>query len=79
MSGRRIIVDGAVFGTLCFMSSTPHRSPFSAAEREILKLMSRWIAGELQRERAEGHMRKLSSAVEQTAKFGDHHRLRGNC
>jgi PAS domain S-box-containing protein len=65
--GTRIIVDGAVFGTLCFMSGAPHRSPFSAAEREILKLMSRWIAGELQRERAEGHMRKLSSAVEQTA------------
>lgn len=65
--GTRIIVDGTVFGTLSFMSCAPHRSPFSAAEREILKLMSRWIAGELQRERAEAHMRKLSSAVEQTA------------
>jgi PAS domain S-box-containing protein len=65
--GTRIIVDGAVFGTLYFMSTAPHRSHFSAAEREILKLMSRWIAGELQRERAEAHMRKLSSAVEQTA------------
>jgi len=49
------------------MSRTPHRNPFSAADGEILKLMSRWISGEIQRERAEGHMRKLSSAVEQTA------------
>lgn len=65
--GMRIIVDGSVFGTLSFMSSTPHRAPFSVADREILKLMSRWIAGELERERAEAHMRKLSSAVEQTA------------
>lgn len=65
--GTRIIVDAEVFGTLCFMSRAPHRNHFSAADREILKLMSRWISGEIQRERAEGHMRKLSSAVEQTA------------
>ena len=65
--GVRIVVDGATFGTLCFMSRTPRTRPFTAAERETLKLMSQWIAGELQRERAEGHMRKLSSAVEQTA------------
>jgi PAS domain S-box-containing protein len=65
--GTRIIVDGEVFGTLCFMSRAPHRSHFSTADREILKLMSRWISGELQRERAAAHMRKLSSAVEQTA------------
>jgi PAS domain S-box-containing protein len=65
--GTRIIIGGNVFGTLCFMSNAPHRAPFSAAEREILKLMSRWIAGELQREQAEAHMRKLSSAIEQTA------------
>ena len=65
--GVRIVVDGATFGTLCFMSRIPRRRPFTAAERETLKLMSQWIAGELQRERAEGHMRKLSSAIEQTA------------
>ncbi|MBA2126955.1 histidine kinase [Hyphomicrobium methylovorum] len=65
--GVRIIVGESVFGTLCFMSDAPHRMPFSSAEREILKLMSRWISGELQRERAEAHMRKLSSAIEQTA------------
>ena len=65
--GVRIVVDGTTFGTLCFMSCNPRSRPFTAAERETLKLMSQWIAGELQRERAEGHMRKLSSALEQTA------------
>jgi PAS domain S-box-containing protein len=63
--GVRISVDGAIFGTLCFMGRTPRDSPFTAAERETLKLMSQWIAGQLQRERAEAHMRKLSSAIEQ--------------
>lgn len=65
--GVRIIVGGTLFGTLCFMGEEPRRIPFSAAEREIVKLVARWIAGELQRERAEAHMRKLSSAIEQAA------------
>ena len=63
--GVRISVDGAIFGTLCFMGQTARDSPFTAAERETLKLMSQWIAGQFQREHAEAHMRKLSSAIEQ--------------
>ncbi len=65
--GVRIIVGDVVFGTLCFLGDTPRRVPFSAAEREVLKVMARWIAGELQRERADAYMRKLSSAIEQAA------------
>lgn len=65
--GVRIVVDGTVFGTLCFLNQSPRNHPFTSAERETLKLMSQWIASELQRERSEGHMRKLSSALEQTA------------
>jgi PAS domain S-box-containing protein len=65
--GVRIVTDGRPFGTLCFMSPTPRKRPFTSAERETLKLMSQWIANELQREIAEAHMRKLSSAIEQTA------------
>ncbi|MBS0232213.1 MAG: PAS domain S-box protein [Proteobacteria bacterium] len=65
--GVRIVVGGDLFGTLCFMGNSPRRVTFSPAEREIVKLMARWIAGEFQRERAEAHMRKLSSAIEQAA------------
>jgi len=65
--GVRIVIDGKPFGTLCFIGAKPRSRPFSAAERETLKLMSQWIASELARERAEAHMRKLSSAIEQTA------------
>ncbi|MBS0270144.1 MAG: PAS domain S-box protein, partial [Proteobacteria bacterium] len=65
--GVRITVGDDVFGTLCFLGDTPRRVPFSAAEREVLKVMARWIAGELQRERADAYMRKLSSAIEQAA------------
>jgi PAS domain S-box-containing protein len=65
--GAKIVINGSTFGTLCFMGLTPRTKPFASAERETLKLMSQWIASELQRELAEAHMRKLSSAIEQTA------------
>lgn len=65
--GVRVLVDGGLYGTLCFASPSPRPSPFSSADRETLKLMAQWVGGELQRERAEAHMRKLSSALEQAA------------
>lgn len=65
--GVRVQVDGGLYGTLCFASEAPRAKPFSSADREILKLMSQWVGGELQRQRAEAHMRKLSGALEQTA------------
>lgn len=65
--GVRVLVDGSLYGTLCFASQAPRRAPFSSTDLETLKLMSQWVGNELQRERAEAHMRKLSSALEQTA------------
>ncbi len=65
--GVRVVVDGGLYGTLCFASPSPRPSPFSSADRETLKLMAQWVGSELQRERAEAHMRKLSSALEQAA------------
>lgn len=65
--GVRVMVDSGLYGTLCFLSPIPRNLPFSNADLEILKLMSQWVGNELQREHTEGHMRKLSSALEQTA------------
>lgn len=65
--GVRIVVDGGLYGTLCFSSPAPRHSSFSSADLEVLKLMSQWVGNELQRERAEAHMRKLSGALEQAA------------
>lgn len=65
--GVRIMIGGTVYGTLCFLGHAPRSRPFTAAERETLKLMSQWISSELEGERSDAHMRKLSSAIEQTA------------
>jgi PAS domain S-box-containing protein len=63
--GARVLVASGVYGTLCFASPSPRLSPFSSADFEILKLMSQWVGNELQRERIETHMLKLSGALEQ--------------
>jgi PAS domain S-box-containing protein len=65
--GMRVLVEGDVYGTLCFVSPAPRKLPFSSTDREVLKLMSQWVGSELQRQQAEAHMRKLSGALEQTA------------
>jgi PAS domain S-box-containing protein len=65
--GTRLCVDDGVQGTLCFFDYTPRERPFNAADSELIKLMSRWVGNELQRERADALMRKLSGALERTA------------
>jgi len=61
------MVDGDIFGALCFRSIEPRSTPFSSTDREVLKLMAQWVGSELQRTKSEAHMRRLSSALEQTA------------
>jgi PAS domain S-box-containing protein len=65
--GVQVMVDSAIFGALCFRSIEPRRTPFSSTDREALKLMAQWVGSELQRTGSEAHMRRLSSALEQTA------------
>ena len=65
--GTVVQVDEGVDGTLCFLGREARKKPFTSADSELLKLMSRWVTSELQRERAESHMRKLSGALEQAA------------
>jgi PAS domain S-box-containing protein len=65
--GIRVLVNKVLFGTLCFLNPDPRQIPFSASDLETIKLMSQWISSELERERTESYMLKLSGAIEQTA------------
>ena len=47
--GIRIIVKGKVYGTLNFSSPQPYQSKFKTVDKELLKLMSQWIGGEIER------------------------------
>lgn len=65
--GSRYMVDGEVEGTLCFMGPAPRGKNFTEADRELIKLIARWIGGERHRTRVEARTRKLSGALEQAA------------
>ena len=65
--GIRVQVAGAVYGTLNFVSAEPRGVLFTNNDKEILKLMAQWLGSEIERQRAEAHSHKLSSALEQTA------------
>ena len=49
--GAPVIVGGSVYGTLNFWSPEPLREPFKAVDKELLKLMTQWIGGELERQK----------------------------
>jgi PAS domain S-box-containing protein len=47
-----VTVAGQVYGTLGFWSCRKRNRNFKAVEREFLKLMARWIGGEIERQQA---------------------------
>ena len=65
--GTCIQVDDSIHGTLCFFSKSSRARPFNSADSELIRLMSRWVGSEFQRERSDALMRKLSGALERTA------------
>jgi len=50
--GTRVVVDGQVYGTLCFLHEEPLEEPFKAVDKELLKLMAQWIGVEIERQKA---------------------------
>jgi PAS domain S-box-containing protein len=47
-----VTIGGQVYGTLSFWSNHKRHRNFKAVERELLKLMARWIGGEIERHQA---------------------------
>jgi PAS domain S-box-containing protein len=50
--GMHISVAGAIYGVLCFCSRIPIQKPFKPVDKQILKLMTQWVAGEMERRQA---------------------------
>jgi len=58
--GTRIRVGRTSYGTLEFRDPSPRETPFSDTDRDLVALMSAFIAAELQRERTEEQLDKLA-------------------
>lgn len=65
--GTAVQIETNTHGTLCFFGKLPRSKTFTSADRELVKLMARWVTSEFQRERDEARMMKLSGALERTA------------
>ncbi|ELY70941.1 PAS domain-containing protein [Natrinema versiforme] len=48
--GGRILVDGDLYGTLCFEDESARSRPFTPAERSFVELATQWISNELERQ-----------------------------
>ncbi|WP_337250436.1 GAF domain-containing protein [Haloglomus litoreum] len=48
--GTPVTVDGELYGTVFFASDAPREEPFTTAERTFLRLLSRLVSDELERE-----------------------------
>ena len=63
-AGITILVDGAVYGALCFSSTTPRQQAFVGYEKVFLKLCAQWIGHELEREAADKGIRAAKEQAE---------------
>jgi signal transduction histidine kinase/CheY-like chemotaxis protein len=63
-AGITILVDGAVYGALCFSSTTPRPQAFAGYEKVFLKLCAQWIGHELEREAADQGIRASKEQAE---------------
>jgi PAS domain S-box-containing protein len=69
--GGKVVVDGEVFGTLCFASDTPH-DPFTDSERTFVELLTRWAGYELEQREAKRRLERQNERLSEFASVLSH-------
>ncbi|MES3517498.1 MAG: HAMP domain-containing sensor histidine kinase, partial [Natronomonas sp.] len=64
--GGRIVVNGDLYGTICFADAESRRREFSEMERTFVELLTRWMAYELERQE---HLSQLETTNARLAEF----------
>jgi signal transduction histidine kinase len=65
--GMPVIVRGSVYGTLSFFSLKVRNNPFTAGEKELLKLMAQWVGTEIERQQAQEELRQSEANFRELA------------
>jgi len=60
--GAEIVVNGDLYGTLCFADDNPRHEPFSDAEEALINHMAQWLRQELQQQ---AYVREVKKTQEQ--------------
>jgi len=70
--GRRIEVEGELYGTVCFADTAVRGEPFPDAQRTFVELVTRWIAYELERERSSDRLERERDRLEKVVNVISH-------
>ncbi|WP_436930609.1 PAS domain S-box protein [Halosimplex halobium] len=70
--GGKVLVDGDLYGTLCFAGSTSRDHPFSDLERMTVRLMSRWLSYELERQQMTAQLERQNDRLQEFASILAH-------
>ncbi|WP_263786206.1 PAS domain-containing sensor histidine kinase [Salinibacter grassmerensis] len=65
--GSQILVDGGLYGTLCFADSAIRDAEFTGRERTFVELMTRWASYELEQRRATEQLERQNERLDNFA------------
>ena len=66
--GATLFVDGDSYGTVCFVSETPHERAFSAGEKALVELIARLIGRAIEAAKHEQRLDETTDATQQSRK-----------
>ena len=67
--GKKVLVDGDLHGTLCFVDESGRETEFTPAERTFVELLTQWLGYELEREQ---HRRDLEESERRSRTLIEH-------
>ncbi|MFN8488580.1 MAG: PAS domain S-box protein [Caldilineaceae bacterium] len=63
--GAPLRVANRLYGTLAFLKRGPRPTPFKASDQEFLRLMTQWVAGEIERQQRTEQLQAYAAKIEQ--------------
>jgi signal transduction histidine kinase len=70
--GGKVVVDGDLYGTLCFADTDARESAFSGVERAFVELLTRWVSYELEERAARTKLTRQNERLSEFASIVSH-------
>lgn len=70
--GERIVIDGEVFGTICFGGEEPKDNEFTPQEKAVIELLSSWVSYEIENSQTKKSLREKNKKLDMFSSFVSH-------
>jgi len=70
--GGKVLVDGDLYGTLCFADDEPRQTAFTDMERTFVELLTRWVSYELEERAAREQLERQNERLSEFAGIVSH-------